>query len=311
MQDWRPTTALSALEDRASLLKAIRRFFDERDVLEVCTPQLAAHGVTDPNVPCIPVDGYGYLQSSPEYHMKRLLAAGAPAIYQISHAFRHGEQGPRHNPEFTLLEWYRPGFPLQQLIDECVELLQSLLAPEGLMQTSFRRVFKQHTGIDPLTGELAGLSELACEEGIHEPLSRPQLVDLLMATRVEPALPPEHLVTITDFPGWAAALARTRQDEDGQQVACRFECYFGGQELANGYLELTDEEEQARRFEEDRRLRQDRAMEDMAGDPTLLAALAHGLPDCAGVAVGLERLLMARRQARHISEVWSFPLDRA
>ena len=311
MQDWRPTTAIDALEDRASLLKQVRRFFDERGLLEVCTPQLATHGVTDPHVPCIPVPGYGYLQSSPEYHMKRLLAAGAPAIYQISHAFRDGEQGRRHNPEFTLLEWYRPGFSLQQLIDECVALFKATLGPGAVVQTGFRQLFYRHTGLDPLTARVEALEALAREQGLQGQATRSELVDLLMSTRVETALPRDQLVVVTDFPGWAAALAQTREDEDGQTVACRFECYFAGLELANGYLELTDAEEQAQRFARDRRQREALGMMDMAADDALLSALAAGLPDCAGVAVGIERLLMARSQATRIDQVWSFPCDRA
>lgn len=310
MTDWRPTTALDALTARAQVLQQIRQFFSQRGVLEVSTPQLARHGVTDPHVPCIPVQGYGYLQSSPEYHMKRLLAAGAPAIYQISHVFRDGESGSRHNPEFTLLEWYQPGYQLQTLIDECVTLLTALLEPVGTRQVSFRDLFRQCTGIDPLTGSEQALAHMALEEGA-EGLSRAQAVDLLMSTRVESSLPEDQLTVVTDFPGWAAALAETRTDQHGETVACRFECYYGGQELANGYQELTNASEQARRFDADRDQRRESGLPDMAADDALLAALEHGLPACAGVAVGIERVLMAQLGADHISKVWPFPSGQA
>ncbi len=311
MTDWRPATAREALAARASLLAHIRAFFAQRDVLEVETPCLARHGVTDLHIQCIEVPGYGFLQSSPEYHMKRLLAAGSGAIWQISKVFRHGEAGRRHNPEFSLLEWYRPGFSLDELIDECVALLSPLLKPETVIRHQFRDVFRQHTGLDPLTASASELALRAQQNGAPGDLDKPALVDWLMATVVEPALPKDALVVVDDFPGWAAALACKRQDHDGEWVAQRFEIYCGGYELANGYHELTDATEQAARFQRDRQLRQQHGLRDMAADPQLLAALEHGLPDCSGVAIGLDRVLMAQLGVGDIRELLAFPADLA
>ena len=311
MTDWRPATAREALAARASLLAHVRAFFAERDILEVETPCLARYGVTDLHIQCIEVPCYGFLQSSPEYHMKRLLAAGSGAIWQISRVFRHGESGRRHNPEFSLLEWYRPGFSLDQLIDECVALLSPLLKPVAVTRHRFRDVFHQHTGLDPLTVSTSELAQRAQQNGAPDELDKPALVDWLMATVVEPALAKDQLVIIDNFPGWAAALARKHQDRDGEWVAQRFEIYFGGYELANGYHELTDASEQEARFQRDRELRQHHGLRDMAADPQLLAALEHGLPDCSGVAIGVDRVLMAQLGVDDIREILAFSADRA
>ena len=310
MSDWRPATTREVLVARASLLRHVREFFAARGVLEVETPCLARFGVTDRHIQCIDVPGYGYLQSSPEYHMKRLLAAGSGAIWQISRVFRHGEAGQRHNPEFSLLEWYRPGFSLAQLIDECVALLSPLLQPVRVREYRFRTLFARHTGVDPLRATHAELSALACERGAPPALDRAACVDWLMATVVEPTLPKNELTVVNAFPGWAAALAQKQQDDDGEWVAERFEIYAGGYELANGYHELTDAGEQAARFADDRRWRQQQGLPDMAADSRLLAALEHGLPDCSGVAIGLDRVLMAQLGAQDIREVMAFPSGR-
>ncbi|MCH8544078.1 MAG: EF-P lysine aminoacylase GenX [Alcanivorax sp.] len=309
---WQPTCDARALKARALLYAAIRDFFAARDVMEVSTPVLAAHGVTDPHIPCIAVPGHGHLQSSPEYHMKRLLAAGSGPIYQISHAFRDGETGQRHNPEFTLLEWYRPGFSLQALIDETVALLtQQLVQPPARMpvqQHRFRDLFRTVTGLDPLRASLAELYQ-ASDDILPADLDRAALVDYLMATRVEAALPANTLTVISHYPGWAAALARTSQDADGETVAERFEIYSGVMELANGYHELTDATEQAQRFQTDQTRRSALGLPGMTGDPRLLGALTAGLPDCAGVALGLDRLLMCQLGANSIRDVLAFPGD--
>lgn len=305
---WRPTGSARALKARALLYAGIRAFFAKRDVLEVSTPVLAAHGVTDPHIPCIAVPGYGYLQSSPEYHMKRLLAAGSGPLYQISHAFRDGETGQRHNPEFTLLEWYRPGFDLQALINETVALLALQLGQPPVQQHRFRDLFRAVTGLDPMRAPLTDLYR-ASPDPLPDDLDRSALVDYLMATRVESALPTDTLTVVSHYPGWAAALARTSADQDNEIVAERFEIYFGAMELANGYHELTDAAEQARRFEADQQRRDAAAQPGMRADPYLLAALAQGLPDCAGVALGLDRLLMCQLGATSIREVLAFPGD--
>lgn len=311
MTDWRPTARLAALQARASLYRQVRDFFQARNVLEVDTPALARHGVTDLHIDCIAVPGYGFLQPSPEYHMKRLLAAGSGSIYQISKVFRDGEAGRKHNPEFTLLEWYRTGFSLQQLIDESVALLQLLLSPASIQQFSFRDIFKRVTGLDPLTASQQALQDCAQQHSELPVLGKAELVDWLMACVVEPSLPANQLTVITDFPGWAAALAQTRQDSDGEIIAERFEIYAGQLELANGYHELRDACEQQQRFTRDQQLRAQQNRKPMDADENLLAALQHGLPDCSGVAIGLDRVLMAQLGAQTIAEVIAFPNDRA
>lgn len=311
MTDWRPTASLEAIKARAGLLSTVRAFFAARGVLEVETPQLARHGVSDPHIQCIPVPGHGYLQSSPEYHMKRLLAAGSGPIYQICKAYRDGEAGARHNPEFTMLEWYRPGFDLSALINECLTLFGELFPGAPSRSYCFRNLFSDVTGLDPLTASDSEPVTLAESHGAPGGLDKAAAVDYLMAMEVEAALPAEQLSVITDFPGWAAALARTHDDEDGTTVARRFEIYYRGLELANGYQELTDADEQRRRFERDNRLRGEHGLNIMDADPYLLDAMHHGLPACSGVAMGVERLLMAQQSSQRIGEVLTFPGDRA
>jgi lysyl-tRNA synthetase class 2 len=309
--DWRPLAPLPALRQRARLYQHIRAFFEARDVMEVSTPVLGRHGVTDPAIQCIQVPGHGVLQSSPEYHMKRLLAAGSGAIYQISPVFREGESGARHNTEFTLLEWYRPGFSLPRLIDETCALMAPLLGQPPVKRVSFRALFKAVTGLDPLSADMASLQQ-AIPAGQHVPdMDRPQLVDWLMGFVVEPAMDRDTLVVVQDFPAWAAALARLQTDPEGDTVAARFEIYFNGLELANGYDELTDPAEQRARFEADRARRTALGLPDASVDPHLLAALEHGIGDCAGVALGVERLLMAASGEQRIDRVMAFTRDNA
>lgn len=308
---WQPTATLQALQARADLLAQVRAFFQARDVLEVDTPQLARHGVSEPHTHCIAVAGYGYLQSSPEYHMKRLLAAGSGCIYQLCKAYRDGEAGQRHNPEFTMLEWYRVGFSLAELIQECLDLFTRLFSDPPSQTRPFRRLFADVTGLDPLTASASALTGYAQRHGAPAGLDKSEAVDYLMATQVEAALPAEQITVVTDFPGWAAALAQTRQDPDGAVVAQRFEIYYRGLELANGYQELTDSREQQQRFQRDNQQRQQQNQPYMAADPDLLAALDAGLPDCSGVAVGVERVLMAQQHSHRIAQVQAFPWQRA
>lgn len=308
---WQPSASLEAIRARATLLASVRTFFAARQVLEVDTPQLARYGVSDPHIQCIPVPGYGYLQSSPEYHMKRLLAADSGPIYQICKAYRDGEAGGRHNPEFTMLEWYRPGFDLDDLIRECLSLFAELFPGAQPKTYRFRDLFRDVTGLDPLTVDDSELIAHAESHGAPEGLNKTAAVDYLMATVVEAALPPERLSVVTDFPGWAAALAQTRCDSDGATIARRFEIYYQGLELANGYQELTDAEEQRRRFDTDNIQRREQGSKPMDADPGLLAAMDHGLPDCSGVAMGVERLLMAQQGASRIDQVQAFPWKRA
>ena len=311
MTDWQPTASLAAIKARAELLSTLRAFFAARQVLEVDTPQLARFGVSDPHIQCIAVPGYGYLQSSPEYHMKRLLAAGSGAIYQICKAYRDGEAGGRHNPEFTMLEWYRPGFALDDLVQECLALFAELFIGAPSKTYRFRDLFRQVTGLDPLTANDSDLIVHAESRGAPKSLNKTAAVDYLMATRIEDALPAEQLSVVTDFPGWAAALAQTRTDNDGATVAQRFEIYYRGLELANGYQELTDAGEQKRRFEQDNIQREAHGLNPMDADPYLLDAMNAGLPACSGVAMGVERLLMAQQGSGKIHDIIAFPWPRA
>lgn len=317
--DWRPGADITLLQQRARMLQTLRAFFAQRDVLEVETPVLLRHAVTDRHIDSIPAspDSAGaWLQTSPEYPMKRLLAAGSGPIYQVCKVFRAGEAGRRHNPEFTMLEWYRPGFDHHALMDEVDTLVRELLGESVLGPTvklSYRQLFEQYLQLDPFTVTLPELQQRAAQAAIeiigHDALDRDDWLDLLLTHLVEPQLPTDRPVFIHDYPASQAALARLQQ-VDGVEVACRFELYLGGLELANGYYELLDPVEQRQRFETDqhRRQEQGRRVPDM--DEKFLAALEHGLPDCAGVALGLDRLLMIASGKDDIRDVLSFSLDR-
>lgn len=303
---WKPSAVPQALYERAHLYRFIRQFFAERLVLEVETPVVSRYPVCDPNIePIETVDGR-YLQTSPEYPMKRLLCAGSGDIYQICKVFRRGEYGQRHNPEFSLLEWYRCGFDLPMLMDEVATLVGSLLGLESPEVTTFsyRQVMMQFAGIDPFVSSDAELRDLGKQiAGADLQLGRDGWLDVLMSHVVEPALPAQQLVFVRDFPPSQAALARLRINEEGVEVAERFELFYRGTELANGYNELSDADEQRRRFVRDAGER--------APDDNLLAALQQGLPECSGVALGLDRVLMHRLSASCLAEVISFDWPRA
>lgn len=251
-----------------------------------------------------------WLQTSPEYAMKRLLAAGCGPIYQICKAFRGGEVGTRHNPEFTLLEWYRPGFSLAELMQEVAELAQAVLGEAPVKRVSYRDLFQRRLGIDPFKASVEELEALARERldysGAVE--SRDTWLDLLLTHLVEPEL--EGRVMVYDYPESQSALARLREDGD-ITVAERFELYVDRVELANGYFELTDPVEQRARFEADNRRLIARGEEPRALDERLLAAMDSGLPSCAGVALGLDRLLMLKLGSERLEEVLSFDWSRA
>ena len=318
MDDWRPSASLRTLRERAALLAAVRSFFHRRGVLEVDTPMLAAHTVSDPALrPLVVATSAAstqprYLQTSPEYAMKRLLAAGSGPIYQICHAFRDEEHGRRHNPEFTLLEWYRPGFDLQALMAEVAELILPLLGRARSYCYRYREIFFEVLAIDPFTAtdrELAGAARRCADIGGIDG-DRDLWLDLLMSHAVEPALAGRGVVFIHDYPASQASLARIER-ADGVDVAARFELFIDGVELANGFHELADAREQARRFERDNRARRAQGLPEHRADPWLLAALAHGLPDCSGVALGLDRLLMLLCGAAQLSQVMSFDWQRS
>ncbi|EDP46578.1 elongation factor P--(R)-beta-lysine ligase [Rickettsiella grylli] len=319
---WQPTTTLALLHLRAKLLKNIRHFFSERHVLEVETPLLSHATVTDPHLHSFQTHYYFdnahyqqtlYLQTSPEFAMKRLLAAGSGPIYQISKAFRnHGESGCYHNPEFTLLEWYRPDYDHHQLMDEVDALLKQLLSCESAERFSYAEIFQYYLNCNPHELTLKNLKELTLRFHLtieHLNLNTiPDYLNFLMAHVIEPQLP-KQLVFIYDYPVTLAGLAKIRSDT--LPVAERFEVYWKGIELANGFHELNDADEQRLRFMNDLSVRDNYHYTKVPIDEYFLAALTHGLPDCAGVALGIDRLLLLLTQMKKISDVISFPIQRA
>jgi lysyl-tRNA synthetase class 2 len=321
--DWRPAATLETLRLRARLLDRLRVFFAARGVLEVETPILSRAAATDPHLASFvasgtdPHDAY-HLQTSPEYAMKRLLAAGAGPIYQVCKAFRADESGHRHNPEFTMVEWYRPGLDHCQLMVEVAELVAAVIGSERKLGTpetiSYGAAFERHAGIDPHRASGRDLASRARALGLVPPASLDEgdldgWRDLLLTQVVEPQLGRERLSFLCDFPASQAALARVRPGDP--PLASRFEAYLDGMELANGFHELCDPVEQRRRFEQDLARRRNAGLPEPPGDERLLAALESGLPDCSGVALGFDRLVMAACGAKSISQVMAFPADRA
>ncbi|WP_088330102.1 elongation factor P--(R)-beta-lysine ligase [Lacimicrobium sp. SS2-24] len=319
---WRPSADIAVLKQRAALLAKIRQFFAHRDVLEVETPCLSHGTVTDQHLHSFTTvlshPGSAdatplYLQTSPEYAMKRLLAAGSGPIYQICKAFRDEESGRFHNPEFTMLEWYRPGFDHHQLMQELDELMQQLCGCGPAEKLTYQQAFSHQLKVDPLTADIEQLRQLAIERG-HATLVRHEqdkdtLLQLLFCEVVEPAIGQTTPCFIYDFPASQAALARL-SDKD-PRVAERFELYYKGIELANGFHELQDAKEQQRRFEQDNHKRCLNNRPQKPVDRHLLAALQYGLPDCAGVAVGVDRLVMLALNHSRIDDVISFHIGHA
>ncbi len=311
MSDWRPGAPLSIQRQRAALLSDLRQYFERLGVLEVETPLLCRHGVTDPGlenfvVPCR--DQERFLQTSPEFAMKRLLAAGSGDIYQICKAFRAEEVGKRHNPEYTLLEWYRLGIDHYDLLREVGELVCSLLGRSGWQVWPWRTLLQQVLGAGSHVASRQDLEQLARHNAGEIPtgLDRDGLLDLLFSHCVEPAIGKWGVVFIVDYPPTQAALARQVEAPDGQSLGARFECYVDGLELANGYWECGDADELMNRFTADNQLRKERGQSPRPVDHQLLAALDGGLPDCSGVALGLDRLLALRAGVDALDDVLSF-----
>ncbi len=312
------------LRARAGLLADIRTFFRQAGVLEIETPACSRFGVTDPAIESFttrytgPGAAHGetlYLHTSPEFPMKRLLAAGSGPIYQICKVFRGGELGTRHNPEFTLLEWYRPGFDHLALMDEVASLVNTVL-PSSLPveRMSYGEAFQRYLGTDPHVASAESLRQCAIDAGISdaETLSldgADAWLDLLLTQRIEPHLGRERLSFLFDYPASQAALAKVRQGTPA--VAERFELYLEGIEIANGFHELTDAQEQQRRFERENATREERGLPTVPMDRNLLSGLASGMPECAGVALGIDRLLMRVTDVTSIEEVLAFPYLRA
>lgn len=304
--DWRPSASIEAIRLRATLYHQIRRFFQQRDVLEVDTQVLSRSATTDPNIESLQLaNPLLFLQTSPEFVMKRLLASGSGAIYQIAKAFRAGEEGRRHHREFTMLEWYRPGFDYWQLMDEVAALLQDLANWEQVEKISYREIFQRRLDIDPHLAEVSELTALAQLYTDYQDADddKDVLLDLLMSHVIEPQLGQHGLTFIYDYPASQCALAKVEFDVAGQLVAQRFELYVQGVELANGYQELTDWREQQNRFEQDNNKRAGQGLVELPMDQQLIAALKQGLPECSGVALGVDRILMLLLGCEDIKEV--------
>lgn len=323
MPEWRPSAGLEVLRARAQMLAQVRAFFAACEVLEVETPVLCNAGVTDPHLAnpvttCLLPGDHGprrlYLQTSPEYAMKRLLAAGSGAIYQIGKAFRGDEAGRYHNPEFTLVEWYRPGLDYADIMAETAALLEAVTGRLAAVErVSYAEAFRRHAAIDPLRAPLQDIVDRASCAGIliddAERLGRDEWLDLLLSHLVAPRLGRDGPAFLTEFPASQAALARVVPGEP--PVAERFEVFIDGIEIANGFHELTDAAEQRRRFEEDNRRRDRAGLPRMPIDERLLAALQAGLPACSGVALGLDRLVMIALGLPTLREAIAFPTDLA
>ncbi|KZN14236.1 EF-P lysine aminoacylase EpmA [Marinomonas sp. TW1] len=318
---WQPSAELSVLRQRADLFGKIRQFFADRDVMEVDTPCLSLASISDPHIEVLTANTHSmgqdltyYLQTSPEFAMKRLLCAGAGSIYQLGKVFRAEEMGRRHSIEFTMLEWYRVGLDHWQLMAEIEALLQALIAPSLQCDyLSYQQAFIDFTGLDPWQVSLEDLqacAHQATEYGLQE-TDRDTLLELIFASVIEPKIAQQQPCFIHSYPTSQAALAKLHSNTDGNQMAARFELYWQGMELANGYHELTDAQEQAARFVQDKAQRQKAESVERQFDERLITALAHGMPDCAGVALGVDRLLMLICGKKDIAEVLAFAHERA
>ncbi|MDR0237744.1 EF-P lysine aminoacylase EpmA [Acinetobacter sp.] len=319
--DFKPTCDLQALKARAKLYQQIRQFFEQRAVLEVETPILSQAGVTDVHLASIQAQRHlqgkkltHYLQTSPEFAMKRLLASGSGAIYQICKVFRDDEHGRKHNSEFTMLEWYRPKFNLKELMFEVTDLLNVVLAERfgDIRPTvlSYKHAFIDRIDLNPLKATLSELKDAAKRVGLNLDLGDDRLayIDLLFSHMVEPSLGFDTPVFLTDFPAELASLAKTKLDEDGELVAARFELYIEGLELANAYDELIDAEVLRSRFQADNAEREKLGLHVMPVDEYLLAALPN-MSECAGIALGIDRLLMVVMNQMKLEKVITFPAD--
>jgi elongation factor P--(R)-beta-lysine ligase len=317
--DWEPTAPLAVLRLRARLLGRVRRFFEERGVVEVETPILGTATATDPHIESIRATVGGepyYLQTSPELFMKRLLATGSGPIFQIAKAFRDFERGSRHNPEFTLVEWYRPGIDHHALMDEVEALLREVLGTAPAARETYEAIFQRHVGTSPHHASVAELESRArvlglppLAPGVASSLSREDWVNLLTADVIEPVIGKRAPHFIYDFPLGLEAMARIRAGEP--PVAERFEVFYQGMELANGYHELTSASEQRERFRRDLEERSRRNRASVRADERMLEALETGLPPSSGVALGFDRLVMIAANAKSIRSVLSFSIDRA
>jgi len=313
-EQWQPSVSVETLRRKATFLRSVRHFFEQRNVLEVDTPVMSYSTATDPWLDSFEVlpgksESPRFLLPSPEYEMKRLVAAGAGPVYQISKAFRRGEMGTRHNPEFSILEWYKPHVTLEQLRWEVVELLHHLGFESVPGVLSYRQAFIKFVGLDPfLESSVPELIAAAQQlSGINKgELSKESALDIIMTHRIEPALAATDAVFVCDYPASQAALARVGKDAEGHLVAMRFELYINGVEIANAYDELNQADELRARFTADNAKRKQSGKPVVPIDDSFLAAMAH-FPPCAGIALGLDRLFMVLGKYKSLSEVLAFP----
>ncbi|MDP0561264.1 MAG: EF-P lysine aminoacylase EpmA [Candidatus Endonucleobacter sp. (ex Gigantidas childressi)] len=325
--DWRPSASIAVLKERAILLRGLRSYFDSQRVMEVETPILSTSATVDVYIDSFHCDFQPigklnpqtcYLHTSPEFAMKRLLAAGSGDIYSMEHVFRNGEIGVRHNPEFTLLEWYRIGMDQQRLMDDVASLLRSVSSFKEVKRCSYGNLFDEHLGINPYTVSdhaLRCLVRQKVDSRLTE-CDRNDCLNLLFSTLIEPTLGTGDArilsgVFVYDYPACMSALAKVREDKNGDIVSSRFELFVNGVELANGYHELQDSEEQLYRFKSEQRKRESRGLPIYPHDHRLINALVHGMPDCAGVALGIDRLLMLIMNRSEISDVITFNFSRS
>ncbi|GAA0479522.1 MULTISPECIES: elongation factor P--(R)-beta-lysine ligase [Tatumella] len=318
---WQPSAPVANLLKRAAILADIRRFFADRGVLEVDTPAMSQATVTDIHLVPFRTRFVGpgasegrdlWLMTSPEYHMKRLLAAGSGPIYQMNRSFRNEEAGRHHNPEFTMLEWYRPHYDMYRLMNEVDDLLQQILECDSGETLSYQQAFIRCLNIDPLSADKDALVAVAASLGAGDLAASEDDIDtllqLLFMLGVEPHIGQDKPAFVYHFPASQASLAEISTED--HRVAERFEVYYKGIELANGFRELTNGDEQRQRFEQDNRRRVARGLPEQPIDQFLLAALEYGMPDCSGVALGVDRLIMLALKATSLSEVIAFPVDR-
>ncbi len=325
--DWKPSASMLALKERAKLLSSIRHYFEMNGAMEVETPMLSSKATVDIYINSFstefePIGGGGlethYLHTSPEFPMKRLLAAGSGDIFSMGKVFRNGEAGGRHNPEFTMLEWYRVGMDQQGIMDDVTELLSSICPFTEVRRCSYGELFEEILDINPYTvsdEELDHLVQTKVDDGLIG-LERNDCLDILFSKHIEPTLGAVNKgklegVFVFDYPTSMSALAKLRTNEYGEEVAARFELFINGVELANGYHELLDAQEQEKRFKAEQVKRRERGFDVYPYDQRLIDALQHGMPDCAGVAMGVDRLLMLMMNVKNIADVIAFDFHRA
>ena len=323
---WQPTLTWKNAQKRAQILQQIRQFFSQRNVIEVETPALSQGTVTDVHLEALNcrynflADSSDqkskplYLQTSPEFHMKRLLASGYGCIFQIAKAFRHEEFGKYHNPEFTLLEWYRIGFDHFDLMDEMAELLKQVLNCAQPIVKTYQEIFIEHATLDPLIASRDDLLALIISQNklsdwLTDEHDNDILLQFVFSEIIEPKIGNNAPCFVYNFPKSQASLAKLCSDDN--RVAQRFECYYQGIELANGFNELTNCQKQLERFQTDNKKRNNIDLQKKPIDENFISALSNGLPQCSGVALGIDRLIMLALKVEHIKQVISFPIERA